>query len=85
MKWNQTNRNVSNELITRIPNEKLVKNKDLAPIKHGIDSTISLLQVQIKLRLENFFSKVPFFENKTSRTNMPKESIESFKDVLKYR
>lgn len=85
MKWNQTNRNVSNELITRIPNEKLVKNKDLAPIKHGIDSTISLLQVQIKLRLENFFSKVHFFENKTNRTNMPRESIESFKDVLKYR
>lgn len=85
MKWNQTNRNVSNELITRIPNEKLVKNKDLAPIKHGIDSTISLLQVQIKLRLENFFSEVPFFENKTNRTNMPRESIESFKDVLKYR
>lgn len=85
MKWNQTNRNVSNELITRIPNEKLVKNKDLAPIKHGIDSTISLLQVQIKLRLENFFSKVTFFENKTNRTNMPRESIESFKDVLKYR
>lgn len=72
------NRNVSNELITRIPNEKLVKNKDLAPIKHGIDSTISLLQVQIKLRLENFFSEVAFFENKTNRTNMPRESIENF-------